>query len=212
MNRMVPDHDAVAKSADTITELVQQLETVADGAEAGQGERRQQLVSWMAAEVDVDPVVESFGNPALKEVALPSRPEAARVARLLIDSVLRQQWRMSDHATESAVLMVSELVSNVVQHTPARLFGLRLKRRRGRIRIEVRDPSRGLPCLVPPSTQDTRGRGLQVVNQLSDRWGVDLLPRGKITWFELHITYPQERTELQPVVPPDAVWRETHSD
>ncbi|MEU1258795.1 ATP-binding protein [Streptomyces chartreusis] len=212
MNRMVPGPDALAASADTITELVQHLETIADSAEKGQGERRQQLLSWMAAEVDVDPVVESFGSPALKEVTLPSRPEAARLARLLIDSVLRQQWRMSDHITDSAVLMGSELVANVVQHTPARILGLRLKRPTGRIRVEVRDPSRGLPCLMPLNPQDTRGRGLRVIDQLSDRWGVDLLPRGKITWFELRIATPQERTRLQPSTHPDATRRETPSD
>ncbi|MFJ4368920.1 ATP-binding protein [Streptomyces chartreusis] len=204
MNRMVPGRGALATSADTITELVQHLETIVECAEAGQGERRQQLLSWMAAEVDVDPMAESFGSPALKEVALPSRPEAARLARILISFVLRQQWCMSDHVTDSAVLMGSELVANVIQHTGARIFGLRLRRPTGRIRIEVRDPSRGLPCLMPLNPQDTRGRGLRVIDQLSDRWGVDLLPRGKITWFELRTASPQERTGQGPVAQPDA--------
>ena len=52
-------------------------------------------------------------------------------------------------STEDAVLLVSELVGNAVRHTGARVFGLRMLRRRGWIRIEVRDPSRGLPCLMP---------------------------------------------------------------
>ncbi|MFE5923202.1 ATP-binding protein [Streptomyces sp. NPDC056468] len=203
MNRMVPGRDAIAESADAITELVQHLEVVVDCAEAGQGERRQQLVAWMASEIDVDPVVESFGSPAFKEVPLPSRPEAARIARVLTAFVLRQQWRISDQVTDSAVLMVSELAANVVQHTGARVFGLRLRRGAGWIRIEVRDPSRGLPCLMPVSTTDLRGRGLLVVNQLSDRWGVDLLPRGKTTWFELRFTPAHERTRIQPLAQPD---------
>ncbi|MFB6642961.1 ATP-binding protein [Streptomyces chartreusis] len=203
MNRIVPGRDAIAENTEAITELVQHLEVVADGAEAGQGERRQQLIAWMASEIDVDPAVESFGNPALKEVPLASRPEAARIARALTAFVLRQQWRISDQATDSAVLMVSELATNAVQHTGARVFGLRLRRGAGWIRIEVRDPSRGLPCLMPVSTTDLRGRGLQVVNQLSDRWGVDLLPRGKTTWFELRLALTHDRMRNQPSAQPD---------
>ena len=89
--------------------------------------------------------------------------------------------------TEDAVLLVSELVGNAVRHTGARVFGLRMLRRRGWIRIEVRDPSRGLPCLMPVQEMDISGRGLFLVDKLSDRWGVDLLPRGKTTWFEMRV-------------------------
>ncbi|WP_436849433.1 ATP-binding protein [Streptomyces massasporeus] len=156
----------------------------------------------MASEVEIDPEIGHLPNPALKEVPLPSRPETARTARLLIDFVLRHQWRTSDHVADSAVLMASELVTNVVQHTRARTLGLRLRRRTGWIRIEVRDPSRALPCLTPAST-DTRGRGLRVVDQLSDRWGVDLLPRGKTTWFELRLTTPQGRSTPHTLPEPD---------
>jgi anti-sigma regulatory factor (Ser/Thr protein kinase) len=85
------------------------------------------------------------------------------------------------------VLLVSELVGNAVRHTGARTFGLRMLRRRGWIRIEVQDPSRGLPCLMPVHELDISGRGLFLVDKLSDRWGVDLLPRGKTTWFEMRV-------------------------
>jgi hypothetical protein len=111
--------------------------------------------------------LELLGNPTDEEVRLPSRPESA---------------------AKHAVLLVSELVGNAVRHTGARVFGLRMLRRRGWIRIEVRDPSRGLPCLMPVQEMDTSGRGLFLVDKLSDRWGVDLLPRGKTTWFEMRVT------------------------
>ncbi|WP_436319901.1 ATP-binding protein [Streptomyces massasporeus] len=149
----------------------------------------------MASEVEIDPAIEHLPSPALKEVALPSRPETARTARLLIDFALRQQWRMPGPIAEAAVLMVSELVTNVVRHTGARTMGLRVRRRAGWIRIEVRDPSRGLPCLMAPG-EGMNGRGLRVVDQLSDRWGVDLLPRGKTIWVELRLASPQARHTL----------------
>ncbi|MGW0648466.1 ATP-binding protein [Streptomyces umbrinus] len=162
------------------------MEDAVAPAETGRAERRRQLVAWMAAEVETD-VTDLFGNPALAEVSLPSRPQAARTARQLIRTVLGGQWRIADHVTDDAVLLGSELVANVVQHTGARVFGLRLRRRAGWIRVEVRDPSRGLPCLMPQGETALQGRGLFLVNQLSDRWGVDLLPRGKTTWFEMRV-------------------------
>ncbi|WP_406863242.1 ATP-binding protein [Streptomyces sp. HUAS MG47] len=131
--------------------------------------------------------VELYGNPADGEVCLPSQPESAATARRLTQSVVLRHWALSPQIAEHAVLLVSELVGNAVRHTGARVFGLRMLRRRGWIRIEVRDPSRGLPCLMPVHELDTSGRGLFLVDKLSDRWGVDLLPRGKTTWFEMRV-------------------------
>ncbi|MBM9619236.1 ATP-binding protein [Streptomyces zhihengii] len=129
--------------------------------------------------------LELYGNPTEGEVRLPSRPESAGIARRLTQGVVLRQWALPAQTCEHAVLLVSELVGNAVRHTGARVFGLRMVRRRGWIRIEVRDPSRGLPCLMPVQEMDTSGRGLFLVDTLSDRWGVDLLPRGKTTWFEM---------------------------
>lgn len=131
--------------------------------------------------------LELFGNPTEGEVRLPSRPESAATARRITQSVVLRQWVLSPTLAEHAVLLVSELVGNAVRHTGARVFGLRMLRRRGWIRIEVRDPSRGLPCLMPVHEMDVSGRGLFLVDKLSDRWGVDLLPRGKTTWFEMRV-------------------------
>lgn len=131
--------------------------------------------------------LELYGNPTDGEVRLPSRPESASAARKITHCVVLRQWALSPQTAEHAVLLVSELVGNAVRHTGARVFGLRMVRRRGWIRIEVRDPSRGLPCLMPVHELDTSGRGLFLVDKLSDRWGVDLLPRGKTTWFEMRV-------------------------
>ncbi|MFB8395267.1 ATP-binding protein [Streptomyces yangpuensis] len=131
--------------------------------------------------------LELYGNPAEAEVTLPSMPESAGTARRLTQCVVIRLWGLSPQISEHAVLLVSELVGNAVRHTGARSFGLRMLRRRGWIRVEVRDPSRGLPCLMPVHELDTTGRGLFLVDKLSDRWGADLLPRGKITWFEMRV-------------------------
>ncbi|WP_228456372.1 ATP-binding protein [Streptomyces durbertensis] len=129
----------------------------------------------------------TVADPSLDEVQLPNRPESAKVARQLAETVLLNRWRLPGQLVEHTVLLVSELVGNAVLHTGAQRFGLRMYRTRGRVRVEVRDPSRGLPCLLPVQPMDTSGRGLWLVERLSDRWGVDLQPRGKTTWFEMRV-------------------------
>ncbi|MFC4030802.1 ATP-binding protein [Streptomyces polygonati] len=126
-----------------------------------------------------------LGDPSVREVHLTSRPESASTARRLSLSVVRL-WGLPQLA-DTVELLVSELVGNAVRHTGARTFGLRMHRRRGWVRVEVRDPSRSLPCLMPVRPMDTSGRGLFLVDKLADRWGVDLQARGKTTWFELRV-------------------------
>lgn len=143
---------------------------------------------WLSTLESERTALDLVGDPTIDEVRLPNRPESASTARRLAETVLHGQWRLPSHVTEHAVLLVSELVGNAVRHTGAHTFGLRMFRRRGWIRTELRDPSRGLPCLMPIHDMDISGRGLFLVDRLSDRWGVDLLPRGKTTWFEMRVT------------------------
>lgn len=161
-----------------------------EGIEQPRGHSRAAAARWSPAVEDEQALkaLELFGNPTEAEVPLPSRPESAATARRLAQVVVLRHWGLSPKMTEDVVLLVSELVGNAVRHTGARVFGLRMRRRRGWIRVEVRDPSRGLPCLMPVQEMDVSGRGLFLVDKLSDRWGVDLLPRGKTTWFEMRVS------------------------
>ncbi len=160
-----------------------------EGTEQPRGAGRATAARWSPAVEDerAHQALELFGNPTEHEVPLPSRPESAATARRLAQVVALRQWQLGPKVTEDTVLLVSELVGNAVRHTGARVFGLHMRRRPGWIRVEVRDPSRGLPCLMPVQETDISGRGLFLVDKLSDRWGVDLLPRGKTTWFEMRV-------------------------
>lgn len=122
-------------------------------------------------------------DPLTEEVRLPAGPGASARTRRLTRSVL-ESWGLGGLG-EVAEQLVSELLANVVRHTGGRSFGLRMTRRPGGVRIEVRDPSRALPCLIIGDPTDESGRGLQLVNLLADRWGADLMSRGKSVWFEL---------------------------
>ncbi|MFE7211888.1 ATP-binding protein [Streptomyces sp. NPDC001698] len=160
-----------------------------EGVEQPREQARATVARWSPAVEDerAFKALELYGNPTESEVPLPSRPESAATARRLAQVVVLRQWGLSPKLAEDTVLLVSELVGNAVRHTGARVFGLRMRRRRGWLRVEVRDPSRGLPCLMPVQELDISGRGLFLVDKLSDRWGVDLLPRGKTTWFEMRV-------------------------
>ncbi|BFO15445.1 ATP-binding protein [Streptomyces sp. KM77-8] len=161
-----------------------------EGMEQPRGDGRATASRWSPTVEDERALkaLELYGNPTEAEVPLASRPESAAIARRLVQSVILRQWGLSAKITEDAVLLASELVGNAVRHTGARIIGLRMRHRRGWIRVEVRDPSRGLPCLLPVQELDTSGRGLFLVDKLADRWGVDLLPRGKTTWFEMRVS------------------------
>ncbi|MDI5968347.1 ATP-binding protein [Streptomyces sp. SL13] len=141
--------------------------------------------TWPAVPRDLHDayILEVLGDPSAGEVCFQSRPESASTARRLTLAKLRA-WGLGP-LSDTCELLVSELVGNAVRHTGAQTFGLTMERRRGWVRVEVRDPSRALPCVLPVQDLDVSGRGLMLVDKLSDRWGVDLLPRGKTAWFEL---------------------------
>lgn len=78
-------------------------------------------------------------------------------------------------------------MTNSVEH--ARCHSVRITVSRptpARVRVAVVDKSRTRPAPRTASATDTDGRGLVVVEVLSERWGTDLLRGGKRVWAELH--------------------------
>jgi serine phosphatase RsbU (regulator of sigma subunit)/anti-sigma regulatory factor (Ser/Thr protein kinase) len=108
---------------------------------------------------------------------------AARRARFLIGRPLRR-WGLTE-LIPIAELVVSELVTNAVRYAQGPM-GLRLVLEDGLV-CEVFDDSAALPRLRYPGTADERGRGLQVVSQLAQRWGARRTPSGKVVWCELSL-------------------------
>ncbi|TDC74533.1 ATP-binding protein [Streptomyces hainanensis] len=144
---------------------------------------------FVGEESTLDAVSEVLGtDPSIGEMQIPSRPDSLRLARELTRECLDVHWLLPVELTENAVLLVSELVGNAIQHTGAPVFGLRIRGRRGWIRIEVMDPSRALPCMLPVRRADAvNGWGVFLIGALADRWGADILPWGKSVWFEMRI-------------------------
>ncbi|TXS43891.1 ATP-binding protein [Streptomyces sp. OR43] len=120
--------------------------------------------------------------PFLAEAA-----EAAEVAglRRAVRRHLRS-WGLSDVA-DAAEICVSELASNVISHvgegTPVTLA---VEMNGTHLRVALRDPdTRVLPTLVHAGPDDESGRGMALLDAVSDRWGVILGAESKLVWCDL---------------------------
>ncbi len=89
---------------------------------------------------------------------------------------------------DTAELVVSELVTNAVEHARSRSL-LTLSHTGSALRIAVRDYR--LTPIPRPWALDIaapRGRGLHLITVLTDTWAVDQHPDGKTVWALLACT------------------------
>lgn len=120
-----------------------------------------------------------------RQLALPTAAQAAGLARRATRDALTA-WRLT-HLEETAVLLVSELVTNVVRHAqvfPAFMM-LRLETADAVLRIEVHDADPTWPRRRTPGRLDESGFGFLIVDALAGQWGVREIPAGKAVWAEL---------------------------
>lgn len=116
-----------------------------------------------------------------------SAPRQIREARHEIRALLHD-WTVPDQV-DAAVLLVSELITNVLVHTDedavltARLMGMPGARR---LHIDVGDRSDDMPHRRSPGEMASSGRGLLLIEELADAWGVDPRGDGKAIWFEIY--------------------------
>jgi anti-sigma regulatory factor (Ser/Thr protein kinase) len=170
---------------------VSELEGV--GARLGADLRRvQRSTTHATRSLDAEPV------PHGAQVAtylVAADPRAVGHARRFMVSTLAA-WGIDEDSVDDAVLCVSELVTNAVLHTEAGCE-VRAVLDRGVLTTTVRDG--GSRVVVDPRhiTVDplaVHGRGLQLVDGCSTRWGSDLDAGGMSVWFVLepatHATEP----------------------
>lgn len=109
-------------------------------------------------------------------------PEIARRA------VATFQMRLPDNAFETARLLVGELVTNSLIHAcmNGEEIEIELKLTGRSLYACVANPGSGFePPAEDPDPEADAGRGLVLLRELSDDWGVE--GEGQTTvWFELH--------------------------
>ncbi|MEW2510350.1 SpoIIE family protein phosphatase [Streptomyces sp. NPDC046870] len=114
-------------------------------------------------------------------------PERIAEARQHLRGLLHD-WTSAEQV-DSAVLLVSEMVTNVLVHTDADALLLAEVMGEGpgrRLRVEVFDTGDDLPHKRRPGELASSGRGLMLIELLADGWGVDPRGKGKSIWFELY--------------------------
>ena len=86
---------------------------------------------------------------------------------------------------ETVELLVSELATNSIRHAQTD-FELAVTRCAGRIRVAVTDLAGGRPTVRSPGPDEPTGRGLAIVEMLSEQWGVEhRAAANKTVWFTL---------------------------
>ncbi|WP_308296195.1 ATP-binding protein [Streptomyces sp. ISL-96] len=109
---------------------------------------------------------------------------SARHLRRILRTYLAS-WHLMPVA-DAAELALTELIANVVRHVPGRRCSVLILRTDKGVRVEVADACPQLPKAGSAGPLDDGGRGLALVEAVSDRWGVSPGPGrdGKTVWFE----------------------------
>ncbi len=100
------------------------------------------------------------------------------LSRACIQSVLKNRH---PHLLDDIALATSELVANAVVHAKTELHVV-VELWQYMIRIGVVDHSEAPPVPQQPDTTSEGGRGLFIVDSVSDTWGYDYVAHGKCVW------------------------------
>ena len=124
----------------------------------------------------------------LNRLSLRPDPCAPSAARNRLKVLLRE---VPSPALDDILLLTTELLTNSLRHadlnTDDRIH-LVVKSTKSAVRVAITDPGRG-EVFRPrhPGAHETGGRGLLLVSEMSDRWGVDR-SQATTVWFEVSLT------------------------
>jgi anti-sigma regulatory factor (Ser/Thr protein kinase) len=118
------------------------------------------------------------------DLVAPGDPEALAEARHMVRAAVAA-WGARDRSDEIE-LVADELITNALMHTEgSAIVTLRtLTSSERRLRVEVEDSSSALPRRREAGESGVSGRGLLLVETLTDVWGVEARGGGKCVWSE----------------------------
>ncbi|WP_435191033.1 ATP-binding protein [Streptomyces sp. bgisy126] len=148
----------------------------------------------------------SEAPPLRDRFTLADTPKAVGLARTFATTIL-SHWGVPTGTVETVQLLVSELVTNAVQHpeegtAPVSLFSpertvqtfeLMLEVARGTVRVAVWDRDARPPVLKTPGFDAESGRGVLIVEAMSKEWGCSPAHGGrpgKVVWAEIDLVPP----------------------
>ncbi|MFG2056131.1 ATP-binding protein [Micromonospora sp. NPDC048930] len=113
---------------------------------------------------------------------LPVDLQAPAAARRMVKTTLTAWGFLDPEWVEDAVLVADELVANAVRHGGGRLV-LQVHADRDQVTISVADGSAAAP--QRRAADSDGGRGLGIIEALTQRWGVQDHQGGKRVWVLL---------------------------
>jgi serine phosphatase RsbU (regulator of sigma subunit)/anti-sigma regulatory factor (Ser/Thr protein kinase) len=161
------------------------LEEVADGVlhQMGRARRADDDTALLLVRPHDEPGRVGAAPPV--EADLPAELTAVRRARDMVRAAA-SALRLSEDGLDTASLIVSELVTNALVHGAAPV-SLRVRSSGSRCYIEVTDSARYRPHRRVARETDENGRGLELLQALSRRWGVRPQVTGKVVWAQLDL-------------------------
>ena len=127
--------------------------------------------------------------PRIATRALGAQAGSVRAARDFTIATLRR-WGTA-HSSQDIAIVVSELLTNALQHAlpgpggtrPRRPIRLGLLQQGPWVLCAVADPAKAVPMPRTPGSLAEAGRGLQMICAFSDRWGYTTPgDAGKVVW------------------------------
>ncbi len=120
----------------------------------------------------------------------PNSPGSVTSARRFVRDHLGDAPR---DVADAVTVMTSELATNSIRHAETE-FEVGIDRTPAAIRVEVTDGGDGEPVVREPEPAAPSGRGLYIVEQLSDDWGIQPARGGdaKTVWFT--VTLPSSNS------------------
>lgn len=131
----------------------------------------------MTTEADVDEPDQRLGAA----ITLPADPSSAGAARRF---VIGQIATHDPDLVDMAALLTTELATNAILHAGTE-FSVQVGVVGDRVRIELSDHSPVLPVRRRFSEAAGTGRGLQLVEAMALRWGVEAAVTGKTVFVEI---------------------------
>ncbi|MGH9071112.1 MAG: ATP-binding protein [Acidimicrobiales bacterium] len=124
--------------------------------------------------------LDAWGWPRVAHVRSPASGRPASESLDAGDSQAAQDL-------QDILLLTSELAINAAEHARSPMDVTVRYWPGNRVRIEVHDEGEGIPVARWPTSFEESGRGLALVDMLSESWGVTDCPIGKTVWFEFRL-------------------------
>jgi anti-sigma regulatory factor (Ser/Thr protein kinase) len=128
----------------------------------------------------------------LGKLRLPTQPTAPKIARDLVNAVIRAAGVDEDVAFRARIA-TSELVTNALRHgIPGDDVSVGIRRMGDLLHIVIADTSPDVPQFCHPQELAESGYGLLLVGDITDDCGYRVTKPGKEVWFSLKAEWPAD--------------------